>query len=110
MIDPTLPPTNELLLKCGPEGISRNDAGSIFIKLPPAGSIRMNHKNVFLLTGDLSLPTDIVLHAKRNKKRDYALAGRAGVLSFVTPVLGHVTTIGEVIDLYETLSQKKCPT
>lgn len=108
-IDRTLPPTNKQLLECGPEGVSTegNTDGSIVIVV-----------RGFYDPG-WSLSLEISRFSKGKKKRDV-------VLRFLGPRvppsvvshgrvqwwmhIGHVTTLGEVIDLYELLSQKKWPT
>lgn len=101
-IDRAQPPTNKVLLECGPEGTRVFDFGDVGI--PIRGnerSVQAWRLVVYENRGTTFRPrgTALVVNAR---DQQHALHG-------CSIPLAPVSTLGEVISLYETLSQKKWP-
>ncbi len=98
-IDRELPPTNELLLKCGPEGTREPDDRELELPI-----LDVKSEYIVLELGEMR-------NARRTATMHIELV--ADEVTYRVAVcklpLGHVTTIGQVIDLYELLSQKEWP-
>lgn len=110
-IDREQPPTNKILLECGPEGtalresgwpgdwidipVDRDEAnGDWFLCISPFGA--ECHEKVRRVILSSQLPDECWSCGE-------SIDGRACL------TIGNVDTLGEVISLYETLSQKKWP-
>lgn len=104
-IDRSLPPTNKLLLECGPEGTKANlEWGAANIEVPLYDD-RQDGKWWLCVW-----PREVLINTGGRGRFVYLHAAHHGDDFYGCQLpLGHVRTIGEVIDLYETLSQKKWP-
>lgn len=98
-IDRTLPPTNKLLLECGPDGTRFAGDEELYIPVLDDECDYLDLELQFIPSGECCATLHIELTAD-------SLTRRMAVCKLP---LGHVTTIGEVIDLYERLSQKRWP-
>lgn len=103
-IDRNAPPTNKLLLERGPEGTRMYAHGCVIIpvceKYPGSGNWGLY---LTAFGGGARGAYLFVFHGTYETARE-----KVGQLSNQLD-LGCVTTLGEVIDLYELLSQKKWP-
>lgn len=99
MLDLTAAPTNKLLLEVGPEGTEDPKFGDWCIYIRVDGFIEWMLVIYSQLPGAAS--RQVVLRS--------AMANSRLLDDGRSLPLGHVSTLGEVVALYELLSQKKWP-